>query len=53
MVIAFVTEIMRLTGFPPKTTARLTAPVHLQAPSEDGKRVADFPAFSAVCGTVF
>ncbi len=43
----FVTEIMRLTGFAPKTAPHLARAAHLQAVLKGGERVADFPWFSA------
>lgn len=51
MVRAIVKEIMRLTGFPPISPPALGPLAHLQAASEDGKRVADFSGFSGVCGS--
>jgi hypothetical protein len=49
MVIGIVKEIMRLTGFQPKSTCHLALVAHLQPTPEDGKRVADFSGFGGVC----
>ena len=43
----FVTEILLLTGFAPKTASRLALPAHLRAVLKDGERVADFEGFRA------
>jgi len=51
MVRTIVKEIMRLTGFAPKSALALARQFHLQAGCEDGKRVADFSGFSAVSGS--
>ena len=47
----FVTEILLLTAFAPKTAPRLALPAHRRAVLKDGERVADFEGFRADSAT--
>jgi hypothetical protein len=47
MVCTFGAEILRLTGFALEMPVRLAGAVQAQAVLKDGKRVADFPGFTA------